>query len=158
MIRRPPTSPLFPYTPLSRSAPHPPQFFLKRVVLKDPPVQSEQPVQFSAVRVCQILPATQQQPFLPFDESPLLGPLPEELRPPHLIDGIVGVLQHVKLVVYDLALGRPLLNAQPEWLPHVHTHRLAPFPLAADRLATKEIAQGLLLPFLTAPHPLAPCT
>jgi hypothetical protein len=81
--------------------------------------------------------------------------LPEEFCPPHLIDGIVSVLQHVKLVVYDLALGHPLLNAQPEWLPHVHTHRLDPFPLPADQLAMKEIVQRLLLPLLAEPQWLA---
>jgi len=59
--------------------------------------------------------------------------LPEKLGAPHLIDGIVGVLQHVKLVVDDLALGCPLRQAFPEWLPHVHTRCLDLFPLAADQ-------------------------
>ncbi|MGC1907464.1 MAG: hypothetical protein WA715_26805, partial [Candidatus Acidiferrum sp.] len=35
----------------------------------------------------------------------------EKLRPAHFIDGFVGVLQNVKLVVDDAAVPRPLYNA-----------------------------------------------
>src|SRR5450432_1565935 len=61
----------------------------------------------------------------------------------------------MKLVVHDLALGRPLLNAQPERIPHVYAYRLQPFPLPADQLATKEIIQRLLLALPAKPQRLA---
>src|ERR1039457_6462538 len=102
---------------------------------------------------CQILPATLQQPLLPFDEAPLLWPLPEKLRAPHFVDGVVGMLQHMKLVVDDLGLRGPLLDAQSERFPHVDTDRLDTFPLPADQLATKELVQRLLLPLLAKPQP-----
>jgi hypothetical protein len=58
-----------------------------------------------------------------------LFPLTEELRLPHFVYGIVGMLDDVELVVHDLALWRPLLNAQPERFPHVHARRLNPLAL-----------------------------
>jgi hypothetical protein len=79
------------------------------------------------VLIRQVFPSAQQQPFLPFDESSFLWPLPEDLCPPHFIDRIVGVLQHLKLVIDDFARRRPLLQAFPEWFPHVHAHCLDPF-------------------------------
>src|SRR5450756_624120 len=61
----------------------------------------------------------------------------------------------MKLVVDDLALGRPFLDAQPKRLPHVHAYRLDPFPLPADQLATEVIIQRLLLPLPAKPQRLA---
>jgi hypothetical protein len=111
--------------------------------------------QFPAVRICQVFPSAQQQPFIPFDEASFLWPLPEELCPPHFIDRIVGVLQHVKLVIDDLALRGPLPQAFPEWFPHVHARCLDPLPLATHQLAAKELIQRLLLPLLAEPQRLA---
>src|SRR6202050_1745040 len=62
------------------------------------------------------------------------------------------MLQNVKLVIDDLALRRPLCEAQPERLPHVYAGGLDPFPLAADQLAPKEIIQRLPLPLLAEPQ------
>ena len=51
-------------------------------------------------------------------------------RAPHFIDGLVGVLQDVELVVDDGAVRSPLLNAGRVRLPHVHASRLDPLSLA----------------------------
>jgi hypothetical protein len=40
-------------------------------------------------------------------------------------------------------------------VPHVHTRCLDPFSLATDQLASKEIVQRFLLPFLAEPQRLA---
>ncbi len=56
--------------------------------------------------------------------------LAKELGTPHLVDGMIGVLHDVELAVYDPAVRNPLLQAQPEGLPHVHTGRLDTAPLA----------------------------
>src|ERR1019366_2774909 len=107
---------------------------------------------FTALCAGQVLPSAHQQPLLPFDQCALLFPMAEELRPPHLVDGLIDVLQDVELVIDDLALRRPLLDAQPERLPHVHARRLNPPPLPTPQLATKELIQRLLLPFLAEPQ------
>src|ERR1022692_4075132 len=62
--------------------------------------------------------------------------------------------QHMKLVVNDLAARNPLLQAQPKRLPHVHAHRLDPFPLAASQLGAKVFIQRLLLALLPKPQRL----
>src|ERR1022692_5077567 len=62
--------------------------------------------------------------------------------------------QHMKLVVNDLAARNPLLQAQPKRLPHVHAHRLDPFPLAASQLGAKVFNQRLLLALLPKPQRL----
>jgi DNA polymerase/3'-5' exonuclease PolX len=51
------------------------------------------------------------------------GTLAEKLCPPHFVDGLVGVLHDVELVIHDATAGSPLLNAQPERFPHVHARR-----------------------------------
>ena len=63
--------------------------------------------------------------------------------------------EDVELVIDDAAAWSPLLQAEPERLPHVHARRLDPLPLSADQLATKEFVQRLLLPFLAKPQRLA---
>src|SRR5262249_2539288 len=88
----------------------------------------------------------------PLDETPHLAAFAEELRPPHFIHRVVGVLDDVELVIDDAAAWSPLLQAEPERLPHVDARRLDPFPLPADQLATKEIIQRLLLPFPAKPQ------
>ena len=80
--------------------------------------------------------------------------MPEKLRPPNLVDGVVGMLHDMKLVVDDLALRRPCFDAQPERLPHVYAYRLHPFPLPAHQLAAKEIIQRLLFPLPAKPQRL----
>jgi hypothetical protein len=80
--------------------------------------------------------------------------LPEEFRLAHFVDSIVGVLHDMELVVDDLALGHPLLDAQPERFPHVYTDSLNAFSLPADQLATEVLVQRLLLPLLAKPQRL----
>src|SRR5450432_1061657 len=92
----------------------------------------------------QVLPATHQQPLLPFDEPPFFRTLSKEFRLAHFVDSITGVLHDVELVVDDLALWRPLLDAQPKRLPHVDTRRLNAFPLPTDQLSTEILIQRLL--------------
>src|ERR1035441_4836547 len=101
------------------------------------------------------LDSSAQQPLLSFDEPPLLGPLSEELRLPYFIDRVIGMLHDMELVVDDLALRRPLLDAQPERLPHVYTHRRNAFPLPADQLGAEILIQRLLLPLFAKPQRLA---
>jgi hypothetical protein len=60
----------------------------------------------------------------------------------------------VELVIDDLALGRPLLDAQPEWFPHIDTDSLDALPLSADQFATEEFIQRLPLPLLAKPQRL----
>src|SRR5207245_10378323 len=62
---------------------------------------------------------------------------------------------HVRVVVEDLAPRGTLLAAFPEWVPHVLTRCLGPFPLPAHQLAAKDIVQRLLLPLLAEPQRLA---
>ena len=58
--------------------------------------------------------------------APASAALTEKLRRPHLIDGLVGVLHDVELVVDVPHCGAVLLNAQPVRLPHIDTGRLDP--------------------------------
>jgi hypothetical protein len=66
----------------------------------------------------------------------------------------MGVLQDVELVVDDLALWHPLLDAQPVRLPHVHTRGLDAAPLPATQLLPEELIQRLLLPLPPKPQRL----
>ncbi len=111
----------------------------------------EHPVQNAALVLCQVLPAAQQQPLLPFDDIAHFPAFTEELCPPHLVHRIVGVLDDVELVVYDAACRNPLLNTAPERLPHVHTSGLDALPLPASELRPEVLVQGLLLPLLPKP-------
>src|SRR5664280_511334 len=84
-----------------------------------------------------------------------LPPLAEELCPPHLVHRIVGVLDDVELVVYDAARRSPLLNTEPERLPHVHAGGLDAFALPASELGPEILVQRFLLPLLPNPERLA---
>jgi hypothetical protein len=99
----------------------------------------------------QIFPAAQQQPLLALDELALLPPLAKELRPAHFIDGGIGMLHHVKLVIDDLALWRPLLETEPKWLPHIYARRLEPSPLPAVQFLSEEFIQRFLLALPSEP-------
>ena len=64
---------------------------------------------------------------------------------------MVGVLHDVELVVDDLALAGPLLDAESKRLPHIHTGGLDPPPLpGTERL--EEFVQALFLPFALQPQ------
>src|SRR5256885_7630890 len=78
--------------------------------------------------------------LLPFDDIAHLSPFAEELCPPHFVHRIVGVLDDVELVVYDAAPRSPLLNTQPERLPHVHASRL-------DRKSTRLNSSHLVISY-----------
>ncbi len=134
--------------------PQPLQAFFQQTGFEDPPVHLEQPVQVSARCAGQVFPSTHQQPLLALDHFALLFPLAEEFRLPHLVDRIVGVLDDVELVIHDLAVRRPFLDAQTERLPHVHARRLNPLPLPAIQLAPKEFIQCLFLALPAKPQRL----
>lgn len=65
------------------------------------------------------------------------------------------MLQNVELIVDNLAARSPLLDTQAEGSPHIHTRRLDAFPLPRYQLASEELIQGLLLPFLAEPQRLS---
>src|ERR1700733_5284006 len=112
-------------------------------------------VQQAALVLGQVLPAAQQQPLFPFDDIAHLPPFAEELCPPHFVHRVVGVLDDVELVVYDAALRSPLLNTDPERLPHVHTGRLDALALPSAELGSEVFVQRPLLPLLAKPERLA---
>src|SRR6202051_3705146 len=60
-------------------------------------------------------PASQQQPPFALHYTPHASALAEKFRPPHFIDGLIGVLQNVELVIHDPAVSSPLFNAVGEW-------------------------------------------
>src|SRR5580700_584374 len=84
-----------------------------------------------------------------------MSTLAEKLRPTHFIDGLVGVLHDVELVIDDATAGSPLFDAQPVGFPHIHARRCNPLPLASTQLALKEFIQGFFLPFPAEPYWLA---
>src|ERR1041385_7299188 len=71
----------------------------------------------------------------------------EELRPAHFIDRRIGVLENVKFVIDDPAVGGLLLDAQPVGFPHVHAGRRDPHPLTGAQRDLEKLVQCLLLPF-----------
>src|SRR5262249_23675095 len=99
----------------------------------------------------QVYPATQEQPALALHQLPKAPTLSKELRSPHFIDGLIRVLHHVELVVYDPAVRRPLLDAQPEWFPHVYARRCDPHLLAGAQLLPEELIQRFLLSLPSEP-------
>src|SRR5260370_13685275 len=112
----------------------------------------ETPVEPAVLFLGWFLPASQKKPFLPFDHIAHFPPFTEELGPPHLVHRVVGVLDNVELVIDDAAPWNPLLQAEPEGLPHIDARRLDPFPLPADQLPPKEIFHRLLLPLPAKPQ------
>jgi hypothetical protein len=66
-----------------------------------------------------------------FALTPHASALAEKFRPPHFIDGFVGVLQNVELVIHDPAVHCPLGNTVSEWAPHIHARRRDALPLVA---------------------------
>lgn len=105
------------------------QALLENVAFEHLTVHLEQPVEFPALVNRQVPLSAQQQPLLAFDQSALFLSLAEKLRFPHFVDGVIGVVDDVELVVPDFALRRPLLNAQPKRLLHVHAGGLNAFAL-----------------------------
>src|ERR1700728_685049 len=103
-------------------------------------------VQQATLVLGQVLPAAQQQPLFSFDDIAHLPPFAEELCPPHFVHRIVGVLDNVELVVHDATLPSPLLNTEPERLPHVHAGRLDALALPSAELGREILVQRLLLP------------
>src|SRR2546428_14130019 len=77
--------------------PQPLQAFLQKIGLEHPPVDLEKPVRLSAMDLRQVLPPAQQLPFLSFDESPLLGSLPDDVRLSPSIAVIAGTLHDEEL-------------------------------------------------------------
>src|SRR5205807_10558740 len=72
---------------------------------------------------------------------------------------MVGVLHDVELVVDDLALAGPLLDAESKRLPHIHTGGLDPPPLpGTERLEEFVQALSSVRSSTTAVHPSPDCT
>jgi hypothetical protein len=72
--------------------------------------------------------------------------LAKELRSAHFIDGFIGMLQKVDLVV---------LNAIDERPPHIHASRLDALPLVLSQLGSEELIEGFLFAILAEPQGLA---
>jgi hypothetical protein len=81
--------------------------------------------------------------------------LTEELRPPHFINGLVGMLQNVELVIHDPAVHSPLGHAVREWPPHIHARRRDALPLGFTPLRSKKLIERFLLAILPEPHRFA---
>jgi len=96
----------------------------------------------------QVEPAGQKQPALAPYQISRRTSFAEELSPPHFVHRLAGMLQNVKLVVHDPALGHPLLQALPERFPHVHTSRSNRTSLKCTQVLLEELVQRL---FLTLP-------
>lgn len=94
--------------------------------------------EFRPLSGVQVHPATQQHPSLPLHPLSPSPTLAKELRPPHLIDGRVGMLQNLELVVNQAAAKRPLLQTEPAGFPHVQAGGLDPLPLFLAQLRMKE--------------------
>src|ERR1700733_15778528 len=94
---------------------------LEEVGFEHAPVQSKQGVQLTPLAAIQMEPTGQKQPALPSYQIPCGSSFAEELCSPHFVHRLAGMLQNVKLVVDDLALRHPLLQALPKRFPHVHT-------------------------------------
>jgi len=75
-------------------------------------------------------PTGEQQPAFASHQIPRCSSFAEELSSPHLIHGLSRMLQNVKLVVDDPALGHPFLQALPEWFPECEVRFYAELNLA----------------------------
>jgi hypothetical protein len=101
----------------------------------------------------QIHPA--RQPAFALHYTAHASAFAEELRSAHFIDGFVGVLQNVKLVVDDAAVPSPLFNAVGERPPHIHASRLHSFPLRGAQWRPEKLIEGFLFAVLPKPQRLA---
>jgi hypothetical protein len=64
-------------------------------------------------------PSRQQEPAFSFHHPSHPSPSAEEFGPPNLVDGLVGVLHHVKLVIDDPTVWSVLLDTDVEFVePH----------------------------------------
>jgi hypothetical protein len=100
-------------------------------------------------------PAAQKQPALALDQATHRATLAEELCVAHFIDGRIGMLHHMELVVYDHAVRSPSLNAGRKGGPHVHARRRDLPSLPLTQLRLEEFVQGFLLAVLTEPQRFA---
>jgi hypothetical protein len=109
-----------PYLPLV--IPELTEHLLEKVGFVQPPVGLEQRLQRLTPLLRQVGPARQQCVLLALDELSVLSREPGVLALAHLVQGLVQVLENVKLVVEDAGLGRVprLEGGVAERLPHVH--------------------------------------
>src|SRR5262245_14177989 len=85
--------------------PEPIELLAKHVGLEQPPVRREQGLELAALRSTHGLPAPQQQPPLAAAVLPHPGSRAKELLAADFVERRAGVLQHVKLVEDDVAVG-----------------------------------------------------
>src|SRR5262249_10932003 len=104
----------------------------------DPPVEHEQAIELLLLACIEVHPSAQQEPTLALDHASHPPALTEKLRPSHFIYRSIGVLHDVELVIDDLAVRSPLLDAQPVGLPHIHTGSLNPAPLPGAEFGVEE--------------------
>src|SRR5580698_9829708 len=130
-------------------APEPGEALFEQVSLEQLPVHREEPVHSA-----QVHPPRKQQPALSPDQFSHPGALAEEFGPAHFVDRPIGVLHDMELVVHDPAVGRPLLNTQPERFPHVDAGSGNPHPLPRAELGPKELIQRLFLSLPPEPYRL----
>src|ERR1039457_2058843 len=90
--------------------------------------------------------------LLAFDQFAFLSSLPEKLRLPHFIHRIIGMPQHIKLVVNDLAARNPLAASQLGAKVFIHRLLLALLP-KPQRLPSFQIAHHCRKLVLLAPVP-----
>jgi hypothetical protein len=81
--------------------------------------------------------------------------LRKKFRPAHFIDGLVGVLHDVELVIDNAAPRSPLLYAPPEGLPHIHARCRDSRSLTSAQFGLEEFIQGFFLPVPAEPDWLA---
>src|ERR1700677_1827266 len=124
----------------------------QQIGFENAPVQSKQCVQLSPLATIQMEPASQKQPALPTHQIPCCSSFAEELGPPHFIHRFPSMLQNVKLVVHNLALRPPLLQALAKWPPHVHTGRANRASLKRTQMFLEEFVQCLFLPLPPQPQ------
>ena len=85
--------------------PQPFQTFFQQIGLQDLRFRANSWFSCWRLSAVRMHPAAQQQPAFPFHHAPHSCALAEELRTPHFIDRLVGVLHDVELVVDDAQCG-----------------------------------------------------
>src|ERR1700745_3155213 len=124
----------------------------EEVCFEYPAVERKELIEFLLLAGREVDPARQQQPALPLHQIPQPPALTEKLSPAHLINGLVGVLHDMELVIDDPAIRCVLLDAQSKRLPHIHTRRGDPHALMGTQFAHEELVERFLLPLPAKPQ------
>src|SRR4051794_15449474 len=132
------------------------EHLLEQVGFVQPPVGLEQCLQRLTPLLREVGPAGQQCVLLALDEPPVFPREPGVLTLSHLVQGLVQVLEDVKLVVEDAGSGRVprLEGGVAERLPHVHHGQANPPAFPRPQPLEEEI--HALLGSVRAPEPDRP--